>query len=93
MAISKELKKLYADAFEEGIYIREFPMADNKKVAFAGSARKLKRAGFDTKEKVQKMDLVGCSLWMAAGGGDTREEAVAEAIDMFKRSEDWIPTR
>jgi hypothetical protein len=91
MAVSENLKKLYADASEQGLYVREFPSRDGP-IAFVASKRKLANAGFDTEEKRKKMDLFSCNVWMIGGGGETREEAVQAAINMFKSSEDWIPT-
>lgn len=90
MPISEELRKLYGDAQESGLYIKEFP-ADKGFIAFVGSVWKLENAGF-TKEKRANMDFMQASLYMAGHAGSTREEAVENAIEMFKRSESWIPT-
>jgi len=89
--VSTELKRLYADAHEEGIYVKEVP-AEEGFMAFASSFRKLKNAGFDTKDKREGMDFLTASVWMAGAGGSTREEAVMAAVNMFKKSESWIPT-
>ncbi len=89
MAVSEKLRKLYKDAQESNIVIKEFP-ADKGFIAFAGSRLKLENAGFD-KETRKRMDFMQASLYMAGEAGDTREEAVEKAIDMFKQSETWIP--
>lgn len=92
MAVSDELNKLYADAFEKGLFVKEYPSKDGC-IAFAGVKRKLHAAGFDTKEKLNSIDLVNANVFMAGAGGDTREEAVQEAINNCVSSEDWIPTK
>ena len=89
MPISDELKKLYATGAESGLVIKEFPASEGY-VAFAARRDKLENAGF-SKEKVKTMDFMMASLYMAAGAGDTREEAVKKAMDMYNRSEGWIP--
>ncbi len=88
--VSEKLKELYAQAFQQGLYVKEFPSKDGA-VAFCSSNQKLTQAGFDSKDKRKKMDLMSANLYMAAAGADTREEAVEQAIAMFMNSEDWIP--
>lgn len=90
MPVSDKLKKLYADAFEAGLFVKEFS-AEEGSIAFAGSIRKLENAGYD-KTKRASMDLIEASLYMAGEGGKTREEAVEKAIEMYRRSDSWIPT-
>ncbi len=78
--VSDELKKIYADAAEEGIYVKEFP-AEEGFIAFAGKTKKLENAGFD-KEKRKNMDHMMASIYMSMGGGDSREAAVNHAVKM-----------
>ena len=87
--VSDQLKKIYADAAEAGVFIKEIP-AEEGYMAFAGSIKKLENAGFN-KEKRKNMDHMMCSLYMAFGGGETREQAVENAIQMHYTSEGWIP--
>lgn len=88
MTISDEVRKLYADAFERGIYVREWP-SEVGFMAFASSYDKLNKAGFRTKEAKSKMKLMDCNVFMAFGGGESREESIENAIEAFRRSENW----
>jgi hypothetical protein len=90
MPITAELKKLYADAAQAGLFIKEFPAEDGKFMAFAGNIKRLENAKF-TKEKRKNMDHMMASLHMTGGGGDSREEAVKNAIEMYYTSEGWVP--
>lgn len=91
MPISDKLKKLYADAAESRIFVKEFPAEGDQFMAFAGRIDKLENAGF-SKEKRNNMDYMMCSLYMAAGGGSSREDAVEDAIHMSRQSDGWVTT-
>lgn len=90
MPVTDELKKLYGAAQEIGLHIREFP-SDKGFMAYVGSKHKLANAGFETKEDRKKMDLFQCNLYMTPHAAATREEAVEGAIQLYRRTQDWIP--
>lgn len=87
MPASDELRKLYKDAQEFNIFVKEFP-AQEGFMAFAGSLARLENTGF-TKEARKKMDFMQASLFMTAGAGESREEAVQNAINLYKQAETW----
>lgn len=88
--VTKELKKIYADALKEGIWIQEIAADRGRYLAGAGRIAKLKEWGKKIKRKIdlRKLDLslaeiVSFGLGLP-GSGKTRESACKDAVAKLK---------
>ena len=86
--VTEELKKIYRNAYDEGIWLWEgaFSPETNAYVAGAGSVKELeeleKKAGREiVVSKLELGDIVDISL---PGSGSSREEACLDAIRAYK---------
>ncbi len=91
MPASEKLRKLYGNAHELGAFVREFPSKEGV-IAYVGSKRKLANLGYETNEQRKNIDQFHCALYMTPYGAATREEAVEEALRMYKVFDTGIPT-
>lgn len=87
-----DLHNAYADAWEAGIWVKEFGGTPKGFMAAAGSLYTIQELehhnpGLDI--DVQELTLGDCIEMSLPGGGTTREEAVLNAIQAFKDSDLW----
>lgn len=87
--VTEELQKIYKDAWDEGIWIREFGKAEGGDcyLAGAGSLEKLKEIEKKLGREIEtnELSLGDCVNLAAPGLGKTREEACRNAIEEFKK--------
>ena len=88
-AVTEELKQIYEEANDDGIWLMEFGKNEASGLYFAaaGSIKKAKSCGSEVWEAVEnyKLSLGDCmDLGALPGLGKTREEACRQAIKKFK---------
>ena len=87
--ITNKLREIYRKAYEEGIWLREWPPAHggDMYVAAAGSMNDLERIEKKCGIKIDasKLDLGAIVDISEAGIGKTREEATRNAIKAWKK--------
>ena len=84
-----ELKKIYKEAWDEGIWVHEFGGTEGYYLAAAGCLKELEtiEKGLGRKINVGDLTLGDCfKLGSSPGNGKTRQEACLNAIKDFKRS-------
>lgn len=88
--VTEELKKIYANALKEGIWIQEIVADRGRYLAAAGRIEKLKEWGRAMKLKINLLklnlslaDIVSFGLGLL-GSGRTRESACKDAIAKLK---------
>jgi hypothetical protein len=88
--VTEELRRIYHDAWKEGIWIKEFGTSGDSGIwlAGAGSLEVLRDIERETGKMVEVRDLLlgDCVLFASPGTGKTREEACLAAIKAFKES-------
>lgn len=85
----EELRKIYRDAWREGIWIREFGRVDGggRYMAAAGSVEELeeieKKLGREI--EISELSLGDCVNLAQPGTGKTRAKACRNAVEEFKK--------
>ncbi|MEK7211060.1 MAG: hypothetical protein AAB731_00315 [Patescibacteria group bacterium] len=84
-----ELKKIYSDAWDAGIWIREWgpPPGGAGYLAAAGGVKKLKEAEKKLGKEIDhtKLEMLDCmNLGALPGVGKTRKEACSAAVAAYK---------
>ncbi len=87
--ITKELRKIYKDAWDEGIFLCEFGTSDEADgyLAAAGDRKVLEKLEKEIgrKIKIQQLSIGDCmNLGTLPGHGQTREESCRNAIKEYK---------
>lgn len=86
--VTEELRKIYKDAWDEGIWIREFGRGSGEDyLAGAGSLEKLKEIEkkLGREIEISELSLGDCVNLSAPGIGKIREEACRNAVEEFKK--------
>lgn len=88
--VTKELRRIYADARKHGIWLREFaPPADGGGwLAAAGWMSEIVRIEkkLGRKVDIEKLSMGECVSLASPGGGKTREEACCAAMAALRQA-------
>ena len=89
-----ELSNAYADAWEQGFWVKEFGVGpEGTSLCAVGSLYELQKIEFEHPElgslDYSTFSIMDCMSVSLPGAGDTRAEAVYDGIRAYKESQLW----